>query len=223
MNLTVNQTNYGEKVVFTVTMVNTTLNGTVKIYINKISETVKLENGTAILTKYNMAPNHYVVIAEYEEYNQTLETDVQIDVRLRNSTMNITANNVTYGTPVTVNITVTNGTTGIVYLFVNNKKFTVNLVNSTGQINITNLPGGNHTIFAVYNGDVNFIGCDGNASFSVTKFNPVLIVAGDERPYGQPVPIYVNASKDITNKLIVYVDSTQYIFNSTITSFVVYN
>ena len=57
MNLTVNQTNYGEKVVINTTLVNTTYNGTIDIALNGIHYNVTLINGTAILTLYNLAPN----------------------------------------------------------------------------------------------------------------------------------------------------------------------
>ena len=39
------------------------------------------------------ALDEYVVTATYLEYNQTLLTNITIDVQLRNSTINVTANN----------------------------------------------------------------------------------------------------------------------------------
>ena len=94
LNLTVNQTNYGEKVVITTTIVNTTYNGTIDIALNDIHYNVTLSNGTAVLTLYNLAPNTYDITATYMELNQTISTDIEIKVELRNSTINITANNI---------------------------------------------------------------------------------------------------------------------------------
>ena len=212
MNLTVNQTNYGEKVVFTTTLINTTLNGTIDLHINDVVYNVPLINGVAELTLYNMAPNEYIVTAIYEEYNQTLNVNVTIDVQLRNSTINVTANNITYGGVVTINVTATNGTSGKVYIFVNNRMYTVTLKNSTAQLNLTNLPGGDYTVYAVYNGDVNFNGCNNNAAFSVTKQNVTINITAKDIEMGQTAIINIILPNDANGTSHVYVDGTAYHF-----------
>ena len=212
MNLTVNQTNYGEKVVFTTQIVNTTLNGTVILKVNDVSYTVPLINGTAVQVLYDMAPNTYVVVSSYLEYNQTLTTDITIDVQLRNSTLNVTANNITYGDIVTINVNVTNGTTGSVYIFVNNKMYIVKLVNSTGQLNLTNLPGGVYTIYAVYNGDVNFMGSVADTIFTVDKHNVTINITAPDIERGQTAIIKVQLPSDANGTTYVYIDSTPYLF-----------
>lgn len=212
LNLTINQTNYGEKVVFTTVVVNTTLNGTIELSINDVIYPVALINGTAELTLYNMAPNHYEVIASYMEYNQTLHTDIEIDVQLRNSTININANNITYGEVVTVNITATNGTTGIVYIFVDNKMYTVTLKNSTAQLNLTNLAGGVYNVYAVYNGDINFNGNHNNTSFKVTKLNATITIDSTNITVGQTGVIKVYLPSDANGTTYVYIDGVSHIY-----------
>jgi len=213
MNLTVNQTNYGEKVVFTVTLVNTTLNGTIILTINDASHNLPLINGVANLTQYNMAPNKYHVVASYVEYNQTLRSDLDIEVNLRNSTLNVVANNITHGGIVSINVTTTNGTTGDVGIFVNNKMYTVTLMNSTAQLNLTNLAGGSYTVFAVYFGDAHFNGCNNNTEFTVAKQNLTINITANDVSMGQTAVIVVNMPNDANGTTYVYVDSTIYEFN----------
>ncbi|WP_296873902.1 Ig-like domain repeat protein [uncultured Methanobrevibacter sp.] len=212
MNLTVNQTNYGEKVVFTTTLVNTTLNGTIGLDINEIHYDVPLVNGVAVLTLYNMAPNEYVVTATYLEYNQTLLTNITIDVQLRNSTINVTANNITYGGIVTININVTKGAAGTVFVFVDNKMYTVKLTNSVGQLNLVGLTGGEYNVFAVYNGDVNFNGNYNTTTFTVKKFNSTVTINATDVDFGQTAVIQVHLPSDANGTTVVYVDSTPYTF-----------
>lgn len=212
MNLTVNQTNYGEKVVFTTKIVNTTLNGTIILKVNDVSYSVPLINGTAEHILYNMAPNTYVVVSSYLDYNQTLTANIDIDVQSRNSTVNITANNITYGGIVTINVTVTNGTTGNVYIFVNNKMYTVKLVNSTCQLNLTDLPGNIYHAYAVYNGDVNFNGNVSNTMFNVAKHNLTINITAEDIEMGQTAIIDVKLPSDANGTTYVYVDTTPYIF-----------
>lgn len=212
LNLTVNQTNYGEKVVFTATLVNTTINGTIVFNVNDVNYYQPLINGVSNLTLYNLAPNEYRITATYKEFNQTLNANVTIDVQLRNSTINIIANNITYGGVVTVNITTTNGTTGTVHLFVNNKMYTVTLKNSTAQLNLTNLAGGSYTIFGVYNGDINFNGNYNETSFTVSKLNATITINATNVNMGETAVIRVNMPADANGNILVYVDSKVYSF-----------
>ncbi|MBR0270466.1 MAG: Ig-like domain repeat protein [Methanobrevibacter sp.] len=210
INLTVNQTNYGEKVVFTTTVVNTTYNGTVDLAINDIHYNVTLINGTAVLTLYNMAPNTYDVIASYMDYNQTVTAEVEIKVELRNSTLSIIANNVYYGNITTINITVTNGTTGTVYVFVNNKMYILTLANSTAQLNLTGLSGNNYTAYAIYNGDSYFYSSYNQTSFTVYKHTPQINITVSDIHVGEIATIKVNLPSDITGTVFIDVDDDEY-------------
>ena len=215
LNLTVNQTNYGEKVVITTTIVNTTYNGTIDIALNDIHYNVTLSNGTAVLTLYNLAPNTYDITATYMELNQTISTDIEIKVELRNSTINITANNIYCGNITTINVNVTNGTTGNVYLFVNNKMYIVKLVNSTAQLNLTDLAGGNYTVYAFYNGDPLFDSSYNNTTFTVYKYKPQINITVKDIDVGQIATIKVDLPNDATGKLYVDIGDKEYIFNKT--------
>ena len=215
LNLTVNQTNYGEKVVITTTIVNTTYNGTIDIALNDIHYNATLSNGTAVLTLYNLAPNTYDITATYMELNQTISTDIEIKVELRNSTINITANNIYYGNITTINVNVTNGTTGNVYLFVNNKMYIVKLVNSTAQLNLTDLAGGNYTVYAFYNGDPLFDSSYNNTTFTVYKYKPQINITVKDIDVGQIATIKVDLPIDATGKLYVDIGDKEYIFNKT--------
>ena len=215
LNLTVNQTNYGEKVVFTTVLVNTTQNGTIVLDINGILYDVPLVNGTAVLTLYNMAPNTYDVVATYVEYNATVHAELEILVELRNSTINVTANNITYGDIVSINVTVTNGSTGTVYLFVNNKMYILKLVNSTAQLNLTNVPGGDYTVFAIYNGDAYFKESYNSTDFTVSKVKPTINIEVNNITVDQNATIRVTMPDDIKGTYTVYVGDRVFTSNKT--------
>ena len=212
LNLTVNQTNYGETVTITFDVVNTTYNGTVDIALNDVHYNATLINGTAVLVLHNLAPNTYDIVASFIEYNQTLSTDVEIKVVLRNSTINVTATNAYYGNVTTITVNTTNGTTGEVFLFVNNKMYTIKLVNSTGQYNLTDLAGGNYTVFAFYNGDVLFSSSYNETTFSIYKYdNPINITVKDIY-VGQIATIKVDFANDINGKIYVDVNDKEYVY-----------
>uniref|UniRef100_UPI00388F1083 Ig-like domain repeat protein n=1 Tax=Methanobrevibacter sp. TaxID=66852 RepID=UPI00388F1083 len=212
LNLTINQTNFGEKVVINATLVNTTYNGTMDIALNDIHYNVTLTNGTAILTLYNLAPNTYDIVATYQEFNQTISTDVIISVELRNSTINITANNVYYGNITTIKVNVTNGTTGFVYLFVNNKMYTIQLVNSTGEYNLTGLAGGNYTVFGLYAGDAYFESSYNQTSFNVYKYDTPINITVKDINVGQIATIKVDFPSDINGRAYVFIEDREYVF-----------
>ena len=213
LNLTVNQTNYGEKVVFTTVLVNSTNNGTIRLDINNVHYDVPLINGTAVLTLYNMAPNVYDVVATYVDYNQSVQAELEILVELRNSTINVTANNITYGEVVTINVTVTNGSSGKVFVFVNNKMYILTLVNSTAQLNITDMPGGNYTVFATYNGDAYFKESYNNTNFTVSKVKPTITINVDDINVDQNATVKVTLPNDIKGTYTVYVGDYVYTSN----------
>ena len=212
LNLTVEQVNYGETVTITLDVVNTTYNDTVDIAVNDVHYNVTLINGTAVLVLHNLAPNTYDIVASFNEYNQSLSTDVEIKVVLRNSTINVTANNVYYGNVTTITVNTTNGTTGNVFLFVNNKMYTINLINSTGQYNLTNLAGGNYTVFAFYNGDVLFDSSYNETTFTVYKYNTPINITVNDIYAGQIATIDVKFPEDINGKAYVYVNDNEYVY-----------
>ncbi|MBO5152106.1 MAG: Ig-like domain repeat protein, partial [Methanobrevibacter sp.] len=105
-----------------------------------------------------------------------------------------------------------NGTTGDVFLFVNNKIYTIKLVNSTGQYNLTGLSGGNYTVFAFYNGDMLFDSSYNQTSFSVYKYdNPINITVKDIY-VGQIATIKVDFPTDINGRIYVYIDDKEYVY-----------
>ena len=214
LNLTVNQTNYGEKVVFTTTVVNTTYNGTIDLSINDIHYNVTLINGTAVLTLYNMAPNTYEVVASYMDYNQTLSVDVEIKVELRNSTINITAFDIYYGNVATIGINTTNGTTGNIFIFINNKMYIVKLNNSTATLNLDNLAGGNYTVYAYYSGDSYFKECYNSTDFTVYKYKPQINITVNDIQVGQIATIKVDLPHDATGKVYVDVGTDEYVYTN---------
>ena len=178
MLLSVNVTiiEYGETVVINATLVNTTETGDGMIYINDQEYPVRFENGSTSLVLHNVAPNDYDITVSYEKYNQTISTTASFDIQLRSSNLTITANNITASQNNTITVNVTNGTTGAVYIFVNNQQFIRTLVNSTCQVNITNVPGGVYNVYAVYIGDAYFEGCHGSTVFNATKIAPTFII-----------------------------------------------
>lgn len=212
LNLTINQTNYGEKVVFTTTVVNTTYNGTIDLAVNDIHYNVTLINGTAVLTLYNMAPNTYNVVASYHEYNQTVSANMEIEVQLRNSTIIVNASDIYYGDIATITVNTTNGTTGNVFLFVNNDMYIVKLVNSTGLVNLSGLAGNNYTVYGYYSGNAYFSDSYNSTKFTVYKYQPEINITTTDVKAGEIATVKIDLSKDITGKVLVGVDDKVYTF-----------
>ena len=213
LDLNVTIVNYGESVVINTTVVNTTENGTARLVINEQEYNVTISNGSGVLVLHNVAPGKYEITAYYGVFNQTIDSEFEYVITLRNSTIIINVTDVLAGQNTTININVTNGTTGTVYVFINSKMYILTLTNSSAQLNLTNLPGGVYPIYATYNGDDRFRTSYNNTSLKVTKLNATLpIIVRNNILAGETYIVTINATSNLTGTLTVYLDGKQYTF-----------
>ncbi len=225
LDINVTVVNYGEEVIITTTVVNTTENGTITLVINEqVYDDIPLVNGTAVFVLHNAPPATYFIDAYYGVFNQTIDANVTCVIEARNSTLIVTANNITAGQDLLINISVTNGTTGTVHVFVNNNMYILTLTNSTAQLNLTNLPGGIYNIFATYYGDHIFKPSYNNTLVNVSKMDVVLpIIVRNNILVGETVVVNINSSSDLTGTFRVYVNGDEYIYTRSPISFTLTN
>ena len=92
--------------------------------------------------------------------------------------------------------------------------YIVKLVNSTAQLNLTNLAGGNYTVYAFYNGDVLFDSSYNNTTFTVYKYKPQINITVKDIYVGQIATIKVDLPNDASGKLYVDIGDKEYIYTN---------
>ena len=114
--------------------------------------------------------------------------------------------------------------TGSVVFTVNNKEYTVGIVEGVAKLNITGLnTSANRTITAKYSGDYKFTNSSTTATLDIRKVNANATISTHNITAGEIENIIINLPKDITNATITVKfnnnEINDYVINNNIISF----
>ena len=147
----------GEEAVVIVT-VPSDATGEITINLNGIQFTNTVADGQAIFNIPALNAGTYTVIATYsgdEKYAEaqanktfTVSEPAKVDPML-----NFTIDTVVYPNDLVINIAAPSDATGIVYVNILGKSYSITLLNGEGSISVSGLSAGNYTIIADYTGD----------------------------------------------------------------------
>ena len=147
---------------------------------------------------------HYELNVTYngtEEYNPCVAL-VKFQVYKHNSTINVSAEDVVYGSDVLINVS-TDCEDCVVSAVVNKKTYSTTLVGGKGVINITGLGAGEYSDIKVhYAGTHDYRACDAYVNFTVVKANSTIDVSAGDVVYGSNILINVSTRCDDS---VVYV------------------
>lgn len=148
---------------------------------------------------------NYTVEVNYtgnEMYYSVVST-VKFTVNKLQSEINISCGEIELYRDVIFNFNISDGATGIVEVYVNNKKETIDV----GDIyTITNITRGNYYIKAVYKGDNNYLESSDEFIFEVGKSVPSINVNVSDITYGSDAVITVTLDNDATGNVSVVID-----------------
>ena len=146
------------------------LNNTVNVTIDNKHYAVNIINGTGILEVNDLYAGNYTVESEFIGDNNYNPSNNTMNFTIDNLKPDLTIKVVTNKNNATIYVTLSyNGTglNGTVIVTVNNKHYTVNVINGKGNLTITNLKNGKYPVNAVFNGDNIYSSAYANTTFTI--------------------------------------------------------
>ncbi|MDO5848313.1 MAG: Ig-like domain repeat protein [Methanobrevibacter sp.] len=197
--ISVDNITYGENA--TVNVSSSDLNsGNVQVIIKDIKTNETIYNSSnSPNTEFKLsdlnAGNYsaFVDFAGNDDYAPASNSTV-FEVDKAGSDLVIEADNITFGQDLVCNVTLGN-ITGSVNITVNNKNYTVDLVNGKGNLTVSGLDAGDYVVSGVFPGNDNYLASNNTANVTVMKVQPSLNVTASNTTYGNSVT--VNVSCDV--------------------------
>ena len=160
----------------------------------EVNITKPLINGTASLDyNYTSQKGQYKVYANLGGHTEEIILDVgketsKIDVDLNN--------NIIYGEDaifkINVNGNYTHIPTGNVTVIINDKKYSINLVNGSTNLTVSDLTPGNYSVKIVYEGDSDYAKVFYYCNYTVNKHPTTLNITAPEVKIGQKGELIIN-------------------------------
>ena len=219
MNITIKDILAGETETITVTLpANAT--GNISLTIDNIPYERTLVNGTCKVEILDLnLGEHNLTITYSGDGNYTNQTKT-LTFHIKNSIswIRVTAADATYGETVTVTATVITGATGSVTFTLHNQTQTANLTGNQATATFNNIPAGNKTVTAHYNGDGTYQGSDNSTTVNIGKAIPSINVNTTDLNNGENVWITAFVNPDATGNVTFHIEGLYSPRNRTITS-----
>lgn len=151
---------------------NTDVNeGTVYVTIGNKNYTGNVAAGHGTITiPGGLNAGEYKVTVFYRENENYFGANVTVTIKVNKIASNVVLDigNTTYGQPIRANVTL-GDINGTVDIAINNKNYTVTLVNGKGTTVINGLDAGDYTGKVIFKGNDNYIGSETQCDFTVEK------------------------------------------------------
>ena len=203
INITANDINYGEKLIVSVTLPSDVTRRAI-VTVDNQSKYVTLKNGSGIVKFSDLSAGKHMITAFYngdEKYSK-MSNNLSINVN-NNSFIKISANDISYGKELIINVTLPHDVTRRAIITVDNQSKYVTLKKGTGIIKFANLTTGKHNIIASYNGDEKYGKSSLNLSVNVNRSFADLNVIVKPVSYGEQLVVNVSLNNDVTRRAIV--------------------
>lgn len=166
--------------------------------------------GKAVLVLSNLLVKTYNLSVSYSGdnhyYPNQMNTTFSIKTLL--SSIDVNVGDVKYGEIVVIKANVTDGATGGVIFSIGNITKTVNIINSTAVLELSNLDAGKYNIAAKYVGDSVYTSSQTFKSFNVYKRESEVNVVVNSVVVGENIRIYAvvnpNATGNVTFRMLGY-------------------
>ena len=165
----------GEDAVINVT-VPENATGWVHVTIGNNTYAIKVEDGKGSTTISGLSSGTYDVEAVYLGDDQYLPSNNTFTIKVSKvpSSVNISVENITVGDKAVIDITVPEDVCGNVTVTVNGKNHTVFVSGGHGTLVIPDLPVGNYTVEAIFDGCKKYEPSNNTAQFTVSKIKSVI-------------------------------------------------
>ena len=202
---------YGDDLIVDVTL-SEAINGKVSLTVNGKAYTVKLTAGKGKATISNLNAGSYSINAKYAgNANLTASSKkASITVNKKSTSINVTAQDITYGDDLIINVQLSEAIGGEIAINVNGSQFTVTLADGVGNLSVSNLNAGEYLISADYAGNENFLESNATYLVVVNKAKTSIIVSAADIVYGDDLIVNVNVDSRATGSVSINVDGKDY-------------
>ena len=184
--------------------------GEIYYYVKIDDEGVSLWNMTGLEAGIQYIKIGYRGNNKYE----AVEVFHTVNVIKANPNLNVFIKDVNYGENLTIYATLNgvNNTnlTGNVIVTINNKNYSVVVINGKGNVSADKLPVGLYNFSATWAGNDNYNGTNISGGFKINKIDSTIAINVEDIKVGENATIIVNLDSDATGNVIITLDNQNY-------------
>ena len=184
--------------------------GEIYYYVKIDDEGVSLWNITGLEAGIQYIKIGYRGNNKYE----AVEVFHTVNVIKANPNLNVFIKDVNYGENLTIYATLNgvNNTnlTGNVIVTINNKNYSVVVINGKGNVSADKLPAGLYNFSATWAGNDNYNGTNISGGFKINKIDSTIAINVEDIKVGENATIIVNLDSDATGNVIITLDNQNY-------------
>ena len=184
--------------------------GEIYYYVKIDDEGVSLWNMTGLEAGIQYIKIGYRGNNKYE----AVEVFHTVNVIKANPNLNVFIKEVNYGENLTIYATLNgvNNTnlTGNVVVTINNKNYSVVVINGKGNVSVDKLPAGLYNFSATWAGNDNYNGTNISGGFKINKIDSTIAINVEDIKVGENATIIVNLDSDATGNVTITLDNQNY-------------
>ena len=184
--------------------------GEIYYYVKIDNEGVSLWNMTGLEAGIQYIKIGYRGNNKYE----AVEVFHTVNVIKANPNLNVFIKDVNYGENLTIYATLNgvNNTnlTGNVIVTINNKNYSVVVINGKGNVSADKLPAGLYNFSATWAGNDNYNGTNISGGFKINKIDSTIAINVEDIKVGENATIIVNLDSDATGNVTITLDNQNY-------------
>jgi len=184
--------------------------GEIYYYVKIDDEGVSLWNMTGLEAGIQYIKIRYRGNNKYE----AVEVFHTVNVIKANPNLNVFIKDVNYGENLTIYATLNgvNNTnlTGNVIVTINNKNYSVVVINGKGNVSADKLPAGLYNFSATWAGNDNYNGTNISGGFKINKIDSTIAINVEDIKVGENATIIVNLDSDATGNVTITLDNQNY-------------
>ena len=216
LNIHVDDITFGENGLVIITLPSDIDGSIVTVNVNGKVYPVTVENGFAKLPLRELNAGDYTISAVFAGNDKYLPgvSNALLTVSKADSALNVLISDVGYDGVFNINVALTGvdaiGLNGNVIVTVNNKDYSVNIVNGKGTAVGVKLAAGTYDFTAAWAGNDNYNAVGDSGKFSVAKVDSIIDVAVSDIKVGEDAVISVKLLSDATGSVTVTVNGKDY-------------
>ena len=216
LNIHVEDITFGENGLVIITLLSDIDGSIVTVNVNGKVYPVTVENGFAKLPLRELNAGDYTISAVFAGNDKYLPgvSNALLTVSKADPALNVLISDVGYDGVFNINVVLTGvdaiGLNGNVIVTVNNKDYSVNIVNGKGTAVGVKLAAGTYDFTAAWAGNDNYNAVGDSGKFSVAKVDSIIDVAVSDIKVGEDAVISVKLLSDATGSVTVTVNSKDY-------------
>ena len=216
LNIHVEDITFGENGLVIITLPSDIDGSIVTVNVNGKVYPVDIENGFGKLPLHELDAGDYTISAAFAGNDKYLPgvSNALLTVSKADPALNVLISDVGYDGVFNINVALTGvdaiGLNGNVIVTVNNKDYSVNIVNGKGTAVGVKLAAGTYDFTAAWAGNDNYNAVGDSGKFSVAKVDSIIDVAVSDIKVGEDAVISVKLLSDATGSVTVTVNGKDY-------------